>query len=444
MTGSLDIKTGIKTIFPILMSLAGSGFLAFLTQVLLGKSLTVEEFGLLSMAMSIVVIMSAVIGFGMPSVWLLIFGQEGWGGFPRIRQSLKFLAIWGPSVLMIAWVILLGLYKDDSKLLATIGWLQAMVIMQVLVELLIAKLQLEARYGALSVWQILPHLGRLIVAVAIYLSTAPALDLVVKGYGIISVLLIAASGVGLFSLTPTRMRLSGHRVENNPAQEVSLNNKSFKALMKLAWPYAGSAALAMLYGRADIVLLAALVNPAAAGQFAIAATFLLVVFLVPHAIYQKFLSPKIHRWYYGDWQKFLSVYRLGCAAMTICGVGCTIAMYLWGASLVSVFFGDKYDQSGHILSLLSVCIALRFVSSSVESALISGEFGKYRLYCQVISTCIGVSSAYVLIVHYGITGAIWSRIITECTLLMGYVYASSRYVLGENIWPSWSMKVHQE
>lgn len=63
------------------MSLAGSGFLAFLTQVLLGQSLTVEEFGLLSMAMSIAVIMSGVIGFGMPSVWLLILAKKDWAGF---------------------------------------------------------------------------------------------------------------------------------------------------------------------------------------------------------------------------------------------------------------------------------------------------------------------------------------------------------------------------
>lgn len=443
MTGTVDIRAGIKTIVPIFMSLAGSGFLAFLTQVLLGQSLTVEEFGLLSMAMSIVVIMSGVIGFGMPSVWLLIFGQEGLGGFPWIRRSLKFLALWGPLVLMIAWVILLGVY-DDPRLLETIGWLQVMVVMQVLVELLIAKLQVEARYGVLSIWQILPHLGRLIVAVEIYLSTAPTLEIVVKGYGIVSAVLIVASGVGLLSLTPTRMRLSGYTSEKDPAQKLSRDAPSFKALLNLAWPYAGSAALAMLYGRADIVLLAALVSPSAAGQFAMAATFLLVVFLIPQAIYQKFLSPKIHRWYYGDWPKFLSVYRLGCAVMTMLGVGCTVTMYWWGASLVSVFFGDKYGQSGHILSLLSACIVLRFVSSSVESALMSREFGKYRLYCQVMSTCIGVSSAYVLIVHYGITGAIWSRIITECSLLVGYVYVSSRYVLGEHIWPSWSLKLHQE
>ncbi|HBH82052.1 MAG TPA: hypothetical protein DDY39_19660 [Nitrospira sp.] len=442
MTGTADIKAGLKAIVPIFVSLAGSGFLAFLTQVLLGRSLTVEAFGWLSMAMSIVVVMSGVIGFGMPSVWLLIVGQEGLGGLRWIRQSLKFLMVWGVFVLAISWVILLGLF-DDSRLLQMFGWLQLMVIMQVMAELLIAKLQLEARYGALSVWQLLPHLGRLTVAVAIYLSAAPVLDVVVRGYGIVSVALIVASGFGLFSLTPTRMRLSGHVLESGSAPESSNHGPSYKALINLAWPYAGSAALAMLYGRADIVLLAALVSPTAAGQFAIAGTFLLVMFLVPQAIYQKFLMPKIHRWYYGDWPKFLSVYRLGCAVMTILGIGCTVATYWWGALLVKLFFGEKFSESGQILSVLSICIALRFVSSSVESALMSGEYGKYRLYCQVVSTCIGVSSAYVLIAHYGINGAILSRIVTEVSLLMGYVYVSSRYVLGGNIWPSWSMKLHQ-
>lgn len=421
--------------------MAGSGFLAFLTQILLGHSLTVEEFGIVSTAVSVVVIMAAVIGFGMPSVWLLIFGQQGWHAFPWVHRSLKFLLIWGPIVLALSWIGLLWLF-DDPRLLNTIGWLQAMVIMQVMVELLSAKLQLEARYLALSVWQILPHLGRLIVASAIYISAAASLDLVAKGYCAVSVVLMVASGIGLLSLTPSRMRLSGHAIDNGPSNEKLHNSPSCKDLLELAWPYAGTAALVMLYGRVDIVFLGSIVSPTAAGQFSIAAAFLLVAFLVPQAIYQKFLLPKLHRWFYGDWQKFVSVYRVGCAVMTILGIACTAAIYWGGQPLVNLFFGEKYKESGEILSLLSVCIVLRFIASSFESALMSGEYRKHRLYCQVVSTGIGVSSAYILIVHSGVNGAIISRIITELTLLIGYAYASSRFVLGAKAWSGWSLKLN--
>lgn len=421
--------------------MAGSGFLAFLTQILLGHSLTVEEFGIVITAVSVGVIMAAVIGFGMPSVWLLIFGQKGWHAFPWIRRSLMFLLIWGPIVVALSWIGLLWLF-DDPRLLNTIGWLQAMVIMQVLVELLSAKLQLEARYLALSIWQILPHLGRLIVASAIYVSAASSVDLVAKGYCAVSVALIVASGIGLLSLTPSRMRLSGHAIDTRPSNEMPHNSPSCKDLLELAWPYAGTAALVMLYGRVDIVFLGSMVSPTAAGQFSIAAAFLLVAFLVPQAIYQKFLLPKIHRWFYCDWQKFLSVYRVGCAVMTILGIACTAAIYWGGQPLVSLFFGEKYKESGEILSLMSVCIVLRFIASSFESALMSGEYRKHRLYCQAVSTGIGVSSAYVLIVHSGINGAIVSRIITELTLLIGYAYAASRYVLGTKAWSGWSLKLN--
>lgn len=442
MVSIIDLKAGIKAVLPILVSLAGSGLLAFLTQVLLGHALTVEDFGIVSTAVSVGVILSAAIGFGMPSVWLMIFGQKGWNAFPWIRQSLKFLMIWWPIVLSLSWIGLLWFF-DDRRLLTTIGWLQAMVLMQVMVELLTTKLQLEGRYLTLSIWQMLPHLGRLIVASAIYVSATPDLDLVARGYCAISVILMAASGAGLLSLTPSKMKLSGHPVKSDSSKETLRESPGYKDLISLAWPYAGTAALVMLYGRVDIVLLGSLVSPTAAGQFSIATAFLLVAFLVPQAIYQKFLLPKIHRWFFCDWQKFVTVYRFGCTVMTILGIACSIATYWGGQSLVNLFFGAKYHESGHILSLLSVCIVLRFVSSSIESALMSGEYRKYRLYCQVVSTCITVPAAYVLVVLYGINGAIISRILTELVLLAAYSYASSRYVLGANTWSGWSLKLNQ-
>ncbi len=86
-----EFTSALKKILPIFLSLAGSGFLAFLTQVLLGHTLTVDEFGILSTGLSIAVILTAVIGFGMPSVWLLIFGQEGWHAFRWVHKSFSML-----------------------------------------------------------------------------------------------------------------------------------------------------------------------------------------------------------------------------------------------------------------------------------------------------------------------------------------------------------------
>ena len=425
------------------MSLAGSGLLAFLTQVLLGHALTVEDFGIVSTAVSVAVILSATIGFGMPSVWLMIFGQKGWNAFPWIRQSLKFLMIWGPIVLSLSWIGLLW-FLDDRRLLTTIGWLQAMVLMQVMVELLTAKLQLEGRYQALSIWQMLPHAGRLLVATTVYLSAEASLDFVARGYCAISVLLISASGLGLLSLTPSRMKLSGHSVGGCLIENMRGVNLSYKELIGLAWPYAGTAVLVMLYGRIEILLLGSFVSPAAAGIFAVSIAFLLVAFLVPQAAYQKFLLPKIHRWFYNDWPRFVFVYQFTCVAMTILGIVGAITVYLWGEPLVRLVFGESYRQSGQILSLLSVCIVLRFASSSVENALMSGEFRKHRLYCQVLSACISVLFASILVVQYGINGAIISRIITELTLLASYSYVSFRYVLRNNIVAGCSVKLNQE
>ncbi len=385
--------------------------------------------------------MTAAIGFGMPSVWLLIFGQEGWQGFRWVRQSFKFMLLWGPCVLAISWGALIWLIADP-RLLSSLWWLQAMVVMQVMVELLGAKLQLEARYISLSLWQVLPHLGRLCIAGAVYSSASASVDLVAKGFCAISLVLIAASGISLLSMTPSQMRLAGHQKASASPQETLLDTTSYMGLLTLAWPYAATALLVMVYGRIEIVLLGNITGPRAAGTYSIAVAFLLVAFLVPQAIYQKFLLPKIHRWFHNDWQKFLAVYRFGCAAMTALGIVGTIGTYWLGEPLVDLFFGEKYKESGKILSTLSICILFRFASSSVESSLMSGEYRKQRVYCQAFSTLISVPSAYTLISLYGVDGAIINKILTEFTLLGSYFYASSRYVLGVDTWSKWSLKIN--
>jgi O-antigen/teichoic acid export membrane protein len=437
----IDVTAGLKSIVPIFVSLAGAGFLAFLTQVLLGHSLTVEDFGILSTALSIVVIVAAALGFGLSSVWLLVFGKESWKAFPWVRQSLKFLMVWGPFVLAVMWMALIWL-EEDSRLLSSLWWLQAMIILQVMVELQGARLQLEARYMALSLWQILPHLGRLCVAVAVYASAVTSVDMVAKGFCAVSLILIAVSGYSLLSLSPMHMRLAGHQQLSATPSEMSPGATSYLGLVRLAWPYAATALLVMVYGRIEIVFLGSITSPRAAGIYSIAVAFLLVAFLVPQAIYQKFLLPKIHRWFHSDWDKFLRVYRFGCAAMAILGIVGTLVTYWLGESLVHVFFGEKYQESARVLSILSICILFRFVSTSIESSLMSGDYRKQRVYCQAFSTLISVPCAYLLISKYGIDGAMINRILAEVTLLGSFLFASSRYVLGADAWSGWSLRLN--
>jgi O-antigen/teichoic acid export membrane protein len=441
LAAQIDVKSGLKSIVSILIGLAGAGVLAFLTQVLLGQALTVDDFGILSTAVSIAVIVTAAIGFGTSSVWLLVFGQEGWQGFRWVKQSLKFLSFWGLFVLAISWGALIWL-EEDSRLSSSLWWLQAMVVMQVMVELLTAKLQIEARYMAVSLWQVLPHVGRLCVAAAVYVSAAASVDMVAKGFCAVSVILIAVSGYSLLSLSPRHMRLAGHQQMSATLPETSPATTSYLGLVRLAWPYAATALLVMVYGRIEIVFLGSITGPRAAGIYSIAVAFLLVAFLVPQAVYQKFLLPKIHRWFHSDWKTFLSVYRFGCAAMAILGIVGTLVTYWLGESLVYLFFGEKYKESGHILSILSICILFRFVSNSIGISLVTGEYRKQRVYCQAFTTLISVPSAYALISLYGIDGAIINRIVTEFTLLASYSYASSRYVLGADTWSGWSLKLN--
>ncbi|MCA9499655.1 MAG: oligosaccharide flippase family protein [Nitrospira sp.] len=443
LTAPSGIKSGLQNIALIFASLVGSGFLAFLTQVILGHSLSMEDFGIVNTAVSIIVIMGAVIGFGIPSVWLLLYGREGEQAFRWVKQSVKFMLPWAAFVLAAFSIVLIGLI-DDARLLTVIWWMQAMAVMQVMMGLLTAKLQLEARYGELSFWQLLPPLGQLAVASTAYLSATPNAFEVGKGYFLVSWLLIAASGISLLSMTPTRMRLAGHPSTSSTIIADLQQTPQIKDVLDIAWPYATSAALVMIYGRIEIVFLGVINSPIAAGTYAVAASFLLVASLPPQAIYQKFLLPKIHRWFYNDHQKFLTTFRLGCTAMTIAGIFGTMSIYFLGESLIVLFFGEQYRESGQILTMLAVCILIRYVSGSIESSLMTGNFTRHRVCCQVFITLVSVPSAFLLITFYGLDGAIVNKILKEFLLLVSFGYASSHFVFRGKLLSEWSLCLVQK
>jgi len=155
-------KATLKAVsFLWLGSLTGAGF-AFLTRVLLARELGKADFGIFAAALSTVTLLSPLAGFGVQGFWLKIFGQEGahavrWlpGSFRFVKLSTGFVvltlcgwAMWGPHDPITSIILLiLSLYIPG----------------QLAIDLVSGKLQLEERYISLALWQLLPHLARMLL-----------------------------------------------------------------------------------------------------------------------------------------------------------------------------------------------------------------------------------------------------------------------------------------
>ncbi len=433
-----QLRNSFANVFLIFISLAGTAFLAFLTQVVLSKILTVEAFGTVTTALSYVTIMASLLGFGLPSFWLLCFGESGWGAFIWVRQSFRLVILLVPIVVGGYLAVTLFVITDVS-LKNVLFWMLPLVLMQVLFDMQGARLQLEGRYKVLSLWQTIPHVSRLIIALTMYLKAESDVLLVAQGYGLFSCVMIFVAVYSLLSLRVDKLKLVGHGerpviIDDTPS--IKITN-----VVKRAWPFAATAGFVLLYGRIEIVVLGSTGRLENAAVFGVAVAFLLVAFLAPQALFQKYLLPKIHRWYHHDKKMFVDVYKFNCAIMGVSGVLLTLVMYFASEIVVTLIFGEKYSESSWVLSALSICILIRFLSTSIGSALISGNNMKRKVYCQAIVAVISVTVAAYGIINYGLMGAVVSKIITELSLLTLYLYTSIKYVLGRDAWSGWTLKV---
>ncbi|ALC12103.1 hypothetical protein LH20_09095 [Sphingopyxis sp. 113P3] len=410
-------------------SLAGSGC-AFLTQILLARNLNPAGFGAFAAALNSVTLVAPLASFGLGGFWLRAFGEEGWEAERWLRASLRYAA--GTTIAVMAGLMLwafLGPHDDATRWL--LGILSFHLVGFVAVELVSSKLQLEARYRALALWQFFPHMVRLTLVATLALAVARGLRLqdVVIVYAMTAA---AVSGLGvryLWQMRQGRLQLHGH----GPKPDTAGWRPAPTAMqvMAEAWPFGVAGVFYLIYFQIDIVLLKYLQGDQAAGLYNVAFVVMGAVYLLPSVLYQKFLLPKIHRWASHDREQFVRVYKIGSVAMLGIGLGAMAAVWLLAPWAVTFLFGAQYAEAAAVLRILALAIPMRFVSTAVGSTLTTSNHMKTKVKLMGIVAVVNIVGNLLLIPRYDIYGSAAATLASEAVLLCLYVMVSKRSVFSE-------------
>lgn len=189
----MDIKS-IKLVSILWFgALAGAGC-AFIAQVILARSLGVEEYGAFIAAMMVVAVLTPVAVFGIPQFWLRVFGQERAGAVRWLAPSLRFF-IFSASFVWVLFILWALFGPHDSLMMDILLVLSFCFLGQSAVELLIGKCQIVEDYYGVFLWQLLPPVLRLlyVLFLAFFLSEGMGLINIAWGYSVVSLgFLIAA------------------------------------------------------------------------------------------------------------------------------------------------------------------------------------------------------------------------------------------------------------
>lgn len=424
-------------------SLAGAG-LAFIAQVVLARELTPAGYGLFASALATITLLVPLAEFGVRGFWLKAFGVEGWGAVRWLTPSFRFVILSTTvTLLLLAGWAAFG--PHDASFRWLLYWLLPVVFGYLFVELVSGKLQLEERYKALALWRLLPHLARLLLVLVIVFSTTGEVGIgtIASAYTLVALTVMIAGFAELRGMAQGRFTLKGHPKSSgteNMLQTTASSLVRVSDVARQAWPFALSGVFYLVYYQSPVILLKYLTSDEAAGFYNVAFTIMAAVYLLPSAIYQRFLLPKYNRWANHDRSRFLEVYRVGNGSMLLLGVLTAGSMLLLVPWIIPLVFGMAYHEAIGLLAILALCAPIRFLGASIGATLLTQEHMRRKVGYMGTVAVINVLLNLLIIPLYGAQGAVVSTLLSEVTLLALYLLAVRRHVFGSDAWRGWSLR----
>lgn len=413
------MKKNIMNFFTLLMGSVLGSLLMFVGQIILARSFSVEDFGNFATVTNLVNIIAVFVGFGVGDFLVKIFSTEGEKAYRWVRPSFKILYInLIVSVMIIAILLLSGVYSNTVNILVLL--FIPNIILQGLLTLSNAVNQIEEDFLKNSILNLSIYVVRF-VSILIALMTTVSITAIG-----ISIFILSLVTLYPFLKNISKFFKGNIDIPNQPEFKLE-NNADFKSSLQQIYPFGVMGIFYFAYYQSDILILSYYEGPESTAFYSAAFSILSMVYLFPNLLFRKLFLTKIHLWANHNNDKLVSFFKKSSLLMSLLGVIVTTAVYFLSASMISIIYGGKYDESAIYLSLLSLCIVFRFIYS-ISGTILSTKDNIYlKIKIQGVTALINIIGNFILIPHFGIKGAIVSTIISEFILCICFYVGTKRY-----------------
>jgi O-antigen/teichoic acid export membrane protein len=152
------------------------------------------------------------------------------------------------------------------------------------------------------------------------------------------------------------------------------------------------------------------------------------LYILPSVTFQKYLLPRIHRWYETRNARFLDVLRIGSATMLVLGVLICGGLAYVLPTIIPALFGSRYESAIPLATLLLFAVPFRYVSLCFGALLSTGDFVKTKVVCQGVTVALNVVLNVILIRGHGATGAAIATVTSEAVLAVFFLSSLHTFV----------------
>lgn len=408
---------------------AGCGFLS---QVVLARNTNTKDFGDFSAALSFVMLISPLIGFGLPALWQKLFGDEGYDARRWLAPSLRFVRTSTTAVVLflVLWAFL---FPHGNLFRSILLILSFQLVAQYAIEQTSSILRLEGRIVALVTTQAAPHVLRLVVITGICFIELQDVSIihVAIGYAAVGIAVIFFGLHHHNRIMKGDLNLQGHeRTDAAPPPDARLGD-----LFRKTCPFGLAGFSYLLYLQAGLVVLKYLEGQEAVAVMSIGISIMSGIYILPVVVYQKFFLADFHRWARTDMDRLYHTSRKILALMSISGFLVMAFMFFFSKDLMHLLFKGKMDAHLTELLLIFSGTPLRFISDGLGALLVTGDNMKRKVVFMGIAAVTNFLLNLLFVPMFGLTGCIIAMLSCELLLLSLYAYGVKRWVFpGRSLW----------
>jgi O-antigen/teichoic acid export membrane protein len=190
-------------------------------------------------------------------------------------------------------------------------------------------------------------------------------------------------------------------------------------------PFALSHGLAMVYGRADITIIAYVLGKTAAGLYGPAVSLTTTLFLIPLALYEVIL-PLLSAEYAKGRVMTSQIVRFSWGSLFI-GSLLGFAIVLLAYPLVWLIYGPEFMAAADVVVILNGVIVLKCVSFALAAVLVAVGLQGQRVWVQLAAAVFNILLNLLIVNTYGIIGVARVYVLTELLLMAGYLFMVVRW-----------------
>jgi O-antigen/teichoic acid export membrane protein len=373
--------------------------------ILVARQVGPDAFGPFAACLALTKLLAVAFGLGLDT-WLLRNGYRTGDRTELARHGTTCLAIrTGLGFIWLGGIVLLARWLDPVAYPPTLLVITALgVWFEELANIVWSTFKAALQNQTLLKFMTLAQATLLAVVVVMIANGVQAVEAFVWAYVVVS---------ALHALVAIRWQVRTFGWRWQPGD--------LWPTLRATVPFALSTGLAMVYGRADIALVAHWLGARAAGLYSPAVSLANALALIPTAVFFV-MVPILSRLYTEEPARAERMATRLVVTCTGLGLAAGAGLALVAQPLTQFIYGGAYAVTADLLALLGGVLAARFVSLALATALVAYGLQTQRVAVQATVALLNLGLNIWLIRRWGLPAAAGVYVLTEWVLVAGYAW----------------------